>query len=50
MNPKPNNRDAGELSFKDHIFLLYFFIYKERLTTVISVQCIVRRVVQVYFL
>ena len=26
MNPKPNNRDAVELSFKDHIFLLYFFI------------------------
>ena len=26
MNPKPDNRDAVELSFKDHIFLLYFFI------------------------
>ena len=26
MNPKPNNRDTVDLSFKDHIILLYFFI------------------------
>ena len=26
MSESPTNRDTGELSFKDHIFIIYFFI------------------------
>ena len=37
-------------SYRLPLTFALFFIHKERLTKVISVQCVVRRVVRVYFL